>query len=185
MSQVLSSHLATVIREVASVLENFECQSALQLVQAVSQASKIVTCGAGRMGLMARAFAMRLKHLNRDAYHIGDCNVPRIGPGDLLVACSGSGETKTVLTLVETAKFSGASVALLTTRESSSMEKLADIKIILPAPSKVENGVVSMQPMTTLTEQSTLLFLDGLILMLMDQLRETNETMKTRHSILE
>lgn len=168
-----------VIQEVQGTLRAIDQEQVEKLVDEILRARTIVTCGAGRMGMMAKAFAMRLSHLGLVAYHIQDCNTPAINKGDLLIAASGSGETKTICVLVEAAKKNGAKVALLTTRTVSSMARLADTITLMPAP------LQSIQPMTTLTEQSSLLFFDTLTLLLMQKMEQTHEMLKMRHSILE
>ena len=137
------------------------------------------------MGMMARSFAMRLAHLNLQAYNLGDSNVPRIQKNDLLLVCSGSGETRTILELVKIARENQAQVGLVTAMLQSSMSSYADLLVQIPAPSKVAKENNSIQPMTTLNEQCLLIFLDTLVLLLMQKLDQTGEHMKTRHSILE
>ncbi len=176
-----------IVQEIQTILERIDQKQITELMEEILQAKMIVTCGAGRMGMMAKAFTMRLSHLGLTAYHIQDCNTPAIGKGDLLIASSGSGETKTICVLVEAAKKNGARVALLTTRSVSSMARLADTITLMPAPSKIleDRNVASIQPMTSLTEQSSLLFFDTLILLLMQQMGQTHDMLKMRHSILE
>ena len=130
---------------------------------------------------------MRLNHLALKAFHINDCNVPRIGTDDLLLVCSGSGETKTILELVKVASEHEAQVALVTSRSTSSMADLADVKVLLPAQAKITHSkmVSSIQPMTSLMEQTCLLFLDILVLVLMDEMQQHHDLLKSRHSILE
>lgn len=176
-----------VLNELSNVLKAVDETQVQALIDAIIQAERIVTCGAGRMGMMAKAFAMRLGHLGLTAYHIQDCNTPRINQDDLLLICSGSGETKTILALAEIAKHHNARIALVTARPHSSMASLSDLYVVLPAPSKVDphTQAASVQPMTTLTEQSSLLFFDTIALLLMQKLAQTPEMLKNRHSVLE
>lgn len=81
---------------------------------------------------------MRLGHLGMQSWFLGDSTVPGIGKGDLLVVSSGSGETKTILDLVEIAKKNGTGILLVTGNPESSMGKLADNVITLVAPSKTK-----------------------------------------------
>ena len=53
----------------------------------------IFILGAGRSGLMARGFAMRLVHIGYTVYVIGETITPSIQAGDVLVSVSGSGKT--------------------------------------------------------------------------------------------
>jgi 6-phospho-3-hexuloisomerase len=137
--------------------------------------------------MVARGFAMRLTHMGMQSYFVGDSNVPSIGNGDLLLACSGSGETQTIFDLVEIAKSNQAKIALITGNRDSRMGKLADLIVEIKAPSKTKavDGLISIQPMVTLNEQCLYLFFDALVLRLMEELNEEQDKMWSRHSNLE
>ncbi len=173
--------------EMKVVLESLQEEQVIGLIADIIRAKKIVVCGAGRVGMATRSFGMRLKHLGRDAFTLGDSVVPSIGSGDLFLVSSGSGETQTIYDLVEIAKKNGARVALVTGNPESRMGKLADTIVEIKAPSKTKpvEGFSSVQPMTTLNEQCLFIFYDALVLVLMDLLEETHETMWARHSNLE
>jgi 6-phospho-3-hexuloisomerase len=49
--------------------------------------------GAGRSGLVAKAFCMRLMHLGLPAHPVGETATPALRRSDVLVVASGSGET--------------------------------------------------------------------------------------------
>lgn len=68
----------------------------------------------------------------------------------------------------------------------STLDKLSDCSIIIPAPSKKQkdNDFYSVQPMASLFEQSVLLTGDTIILTMMEQGPNGNE-MFHRHSNLE
>ena len=70
--------------------------------------------GAGRSGLVAKAFAMRLMHLGFQAFVVGETITPSLSKGDIMVIFSGSGRTKTVADIAETAKEIGAKICLIT-----------------------------------------------------------------------
>ena len=67
------------------------------------------------------------------------------------------------------------------------MAELAENKLLIKAPSKTKDisGFKSIQPMTTLNEQSLGILFDCIVLQIMDALGETHETMWDRHSNLE
>jgi len=158
------------------------------LVRAVSAAPRVFVAGAGRSGLVAQSFAMRLMHLGKSVHVIGDATTPGIGPGDLLVVGSGSGSTPSLVTAAGNARSLGARIALLTIRADSPIARLADIVLTIPAPTpKIEVGTdfASGQPMGSLFEQALFLTFDALILMLMDLEGISGEDMFTRHANLE
>ena len=184
---MIKEQIKTILGEIDLVLTKASDAEVQALCNAVVGANKIIVCGAGRVGMAARGFAMRLGHLGLRAFMVGDATVPSIGSGDLFLVCSGSGETQTIFDLVEIAKKNGAKIALITGNVTSRMGKLADVIINIQAPSKVKpvEGFKSVQPMTTLNEQCLGIFFDAVVLELMSSMNETHETMWTRHSNLE
>src|SRR5213596_2839521 len=68
---------------------------------------RIFVTGLGRTGLMARGFAMRLMHLGRRVYHVGDVITPAIRRGDLLVICSRTGRSPVLVYYVDIARKAG------------------------------------------------------------------------------
>lgn len=176
-----------ILQEINMVLSTIDQKEVKELINEILSAKKIITIGAGRMGLVARGFAMRLGHLGLQSYTTADTTIPAIGKADLLIVCSGSGETQAIYDLAVIGKKHGVRICLLTGNPNSRISKLADIIVQIKAPSKVKSveGFESIQPMTTLNEQCLMIFFDALVLGLMKELNETNETMWSRHSNLE
>ena len=77
------------------------------LIDAYKRGARILVMGAGRSGLVGRAFAMRLLHLGYQVAVLGETIVPRIKEKDIVVAISGSGRTKLIVTAAEAAKSVG------------------------------------------------------------------------------
>jgi len=74
----------------------------------------------------------------------------------------------------------------ITANPDSRIGCLSDCIVEIKAPSKNKpNNLISIQPMTTLMEQSLFLFFDGLVLEIMEKLSINSDQMKLRHSILE
>lgn len=176
-----------ILLEIDHVLSKTEESEVSLFVDELIKAKTIVVVGAGRVGMAGRGFAMRLGHLGLRAFMIGDSTVPSIGSGDLLLVCSGSGETQTIYDLVEIAKKNNSRITLITGNPNSRMGELADVIVKIAAPSKTKSveGIVSIQPMTTLNEQCLGIFFDTVVLQIMDKLDESHETMWARHSNLE
>ena len=158
-----------------------------QMINQICLSEKIVVCGAGRVGMAIRGFGMRLAHLGLNAYSLGDSNVPSISTKDLLIVASGSGETQTIVDLVQIAQSNGSSIIAITGNVDSRIAKMATVIVKIEAPSKTKEviGFKSAQPMTTLNEQSLGIFFDAVTLELMDKMNETHDTMWARHSNLE
>jgi 6-phospho-3-hexuloisomerase len=157
---------------------------------------KILVMGAGRSGLVGRAFAMRLLHMGFTSYVLGDTIVPSVSQGDVVVAISGSGRTKLIVTAAETAKQVGATVVAVTTYPDSPLGRLADIVVRVPGRAKTSKmddyfarqilGVHEpLAPLGTLFEDTALVFLDGIIYALMKKLGVSEEQMRRRHANIE
>lgn len=151
-------------------------------------ADEIFVAGAGRSGLMARAFCMRLMHLGLRSYMVGEVVTPNLRNSGVLVICSGSGETKSLVSMAEKAVSIGAPIVLVTINPESTIGKMANVivKIEAPSPKAVKEGdIVSIQPMGNLFEQSLLLYLDIVIMVLMDRMNIDKNNMFSRHANLE
>lgn len=181
------------INEVADKLKLEEVRG---LVDAMIGANKIFIYGAGRSGLVGKAFAMRLMHLDFNVYVVGETITPAFEEGDLLIAISGSGETKTIVDAAEIAKQQGGKVVAITSYRDSTLGKLADVVVEIPGRTKtdVPTDYIARQmltqykwtaPMGTLFEDSTMVFLDGVIALLMATFQKTEKDMKRKHATLE
>ncbi len=175
-----------ILAELSRTTERMNDTEAEKLVDGMQRANKIFVAGSGRSGLMAKAFAMRMMHVGLDPYVIGETITPNLEANDMLIIGSGSGETKSLLSMTEKAKSIGATIALVTTNPTSSIAQLADITIEIPAQAKAEGtSGKSIQPMGSLFEQTMLLFYDALILRLMEQKGLDSNKMYGRHANLE
>ena len=103
----------TILQELSRTLTAVPPQKGEELADRICQAKRIFTAGAGRSGLAARAFAMRLMHLGYTAYVCGETTTPSLQADDLLLVVSGSGNTATLLCMAEKAKKLGAQLATL------------------------------------------------------------------------
>ena len=87
--------ITTILGEINQVIDGVEESQLTALVDILAQDKRIFVLGEGRSGLQGKGFAMRLMHIGREVYVIGETITPSIQPGDVLVAISGSGATKT------------------------------------------------------------------------------------------
>ena len=166
-------------------------------IEIITTADNIFVTGAGRSGLAAKAFAMRLMHLGLSSYVVGETISPAINAGDCILAISGSGETNTIVTAAKISKKRGAKVLALTSYPESSLGKLADGVIHVKGRTKVEvddenylkrqikGNYTSLTPLGTAFELTSLVFLDGLVSELMEAMGKTEEDLKNRHTVLE
>lgn len=177
-----------VLAELNQTLLQIAVDSSDAFVALLQEAPAVFCAGAGRSGFQMKGFAMRLMHLGIVSYVVGETTTPSIKQGDLLVIGSGSGETRSLVEYAQKAKSLGVRVALITIDAQSTIAHLADVVITIPSSSpkvKSPHEVVSKQPMASLFEQTEGIFLDIVIMMLMDVRKIDAGTMYERHANLE
>ncbi|MFZ1038605.1 MAG: 6-phospho-3-hexuloisomerase [Candidatus Bathyarchaeia archaeon] len=159
---------------------------------------KIFTVGMGRSGFVARSFALRLMNLGFNVYFLGETITPAAEKGDLLIAISGTGTTKMVLTASSAAKEIGAKVIAITSFPESPLSQLADLVVTVKGRTKAglprEEDYLARQiigerepltPLGSIFENNCMVFLDSLIVELMHRLGRTEADLKRRHATLE
>jgi 6-phospho-3-hexuloisomerase len=181
------SYTGEILKELERTLRLISDEEAEQLMDAILEAKQVFVAGAGRSGLMARSFAMRLMHMGINAYVVGETITPGVEKNDLLLVASGSGETQNLVSMAQKAKHLEARVALVTILPQSTLGQAADITVQIPAKPKddADVGNPSIQPMGSLFEQSLLLLFDAVILRIMEKKGLISSTMYGRHANLE
>ena len=171
------------------VIEDFENE--------ILKAENIFVTGAGRSGLAAKAFAMRLMHLGLSAYVVGETISPAIHKNDCIIAISGSGETNTIVSAAKIAKDRGSRVLAVTSYTESTLGQLTDSYLLVKGRTKQEvddenymkrqihGNYTSLTPLGTAFELTTLVFLDAIVSELMDKMQQTENDLRNRHAVLE
>jgi len=181
--------LEQILAEVAACVRQVSVQDLARAVDLMDSFPRIFVAGAGRSGLCMRALGMRLMHLEKTVYVVGETTTPSIVAQDLLILGSGSGRTTSLLAIAGQARRQGAKILLFTTDASSPLAELADYRVVIPAPSLKTtegiSGLISMQPLGTLFEQSMLILCDSLIVGLMQRTGINATQMFERHANLE
>lgn len=178
--------------------EEFLDEDAIDKFEEIIVNSKnIFVTGAGRSGLAAKAFAMRLMHLGLSAYVVGETISPAIYEDDCIIAISGSGETNTIVSAAKIAKNRGSKVLALTSYPESTLGQLADSYVLVKGRTKKEvddenymkrqihGNYTSLTPLGTAFELTTLVFLDAIVSELMEKMHQTESDLKARHTVLE
>jgi len=178
-----------ILDEMQRTLEAASPEGPERLTEAMLQSNRIYVAGGGRSGLMARALAMRLMHLGLSTYVVGETTTPAIQSGDLLVACSASGETQVTVLVSQVAREAGARVFAITATPDSPMARQADETIIIPAPSKrtgpQAHTEASAQYGGSLFEQCLLVLLDAVSADIGRRLGRGPKDLASRHANLE
>ncbi|NIR87001.1 6-phospho-3-hexuloisomerase [Candidatus Bathyarchaeota archaeon] len=182
-------------QEAVSALDSDQIEKMIQLILKARD-KKIFVVGIGRSGFVGRAFALRLMNLGFNVYFLGETITPAATEEDLIIALSGSGVTKIVLTASATAKEIGAKVVAVTSHRDSPLGKIADHVVEVKGRTKIarEEDYLARQilgereplsPLGSIFENNCMLFLDSLIVELMHRLGKTEEEMRRRHATIE
>ncbi|NUN48513.1 MAG: SIS domain-containing protein [Candidatus Brocadiae bacterium] len=184
----MNPHSRRILKEIDAVLRQVPATLIDRLAHLITAAERIFVAGEGRSGLMGRALASRLVHLGLRVHEASEITCPRIRGTDLMIALSGSGETRTTLEKMLSAREVDAKVVLITANADTRFGDAADILLLIPAPpppGRIARGIASGQPQRSLFEQSLLIVLDSTVLRLMELLEVTAEQMSRRHTNLE
>ena len=174
-----------VMQEINTVMGMVDEDQFTQAETVIKKNKRIFVLGAGRSGLMAKGFAMRLMHIGYTVFVIGETITPAIQPKDVLISVSGSGRTGSVLEPTEKAKQDGVKVVVVTSNGGSPLGQLGDTTIVVPGATKGGDGVQSIQLLSTLFDQSVHVTLDVLCLMLSRRDHVSNDAAKAEHSNME
>ena len=172
----LSELSGRILGELSSILQQVDENDAEKLVEGILSSGQIFITGMGRSGLIARSFAMRLMQMGLPVYLVGDTTTPAIAHGDLLIAISGSGETSITYYMASTAKRLGADVFLLTAQAESSIGDVSDLVLVLP------NAPQPALPLMSAFEDAAYIFLDAVVILIMEKTGVTFEEAPERDS---
>lgn len=164
---------------IAAAMEKVDWSSFVEMAQMLPRVQRTFLTGAGRSGLVARSFGMRLMHAGLTAFIPGETITPGTGAGDLLVAISCTGETGYTDYIARRARQLGAKVLVITADADSSLARDADKVLIVPAtaPDIVLRAAVF--------EHAVSLCLDAVFNVLSERLKVDMEEFRKRHANLE
>jgi 6-phospho-3-hexuloisomerase len=193
--QEMMQLMASKIRAIATTISDKDVDA---FITEILHARRIYVMGAGRSGLVAKGFAMRLMHLGFQSYVVGETITPALQKGDVIVIFSGSGKTKTVADIAETGKEIGAHICLITSNADSRIGKIADCKVIIEHQRddvkddaaefeirQVLGDHKSFAPLGTLFETTSMIFGDAVISRLMEITKTDESALKNRHANIE
>lgn len=181
-------------------IEELNMKEVEQFIELLLKArnKKVFVVGSGRSGFVGRAFALRLMNLGFNVYFLGETITPAAGKGDLLIAISGTGSTKIVLTAGNAAKEIGSTIVAVTSFPESPLGQIANHVVTLKGRTKMgwprEEDYLARQltgerqpltPLGSIFENNSMVFLDSLIVELMHRLGTTEEDLKRRHATIE
>ena len=138
--------------------------------------------GAGRSGIIGRAFAMRLVQTGLTAYVIGESVTPIVRKGDAVFILSGAGESQSSTQTANIVRREGAELIVLTARATSKLAHAATLLLSLEFPEDADRRRYA--PLGTLFESSSLRLTDAIVAELMRVRHESEESMRRRHAIM-
>lgn len=179
-----SRHIQEAAADLARVLKRVRAREIKAFGKAILESNRVFVTGLGRTGLMARGFAMRLMHLGRQVFHVGDVITPAIAKGDLLVICSRTGRSQVLSHYIRIARRAKARVAVVTASPDSQAAERAHVVL------SIDDGPVRRKgrpppPLGSLFEQALLIVLDQVVLDLMQVLDLTEQDMARIHTEFE
>ena len=193
----MKDSIQAILNNIENAVEYLDEETIEEFENVIISAKNVFVTGAGRSGLAAKAFAMRLMHLGISAYVVGETISPAIYEKDCIIAISGSGETNTIVSAANIAKSRGAKVLAVTSYPDSTLGQLADGYLFVKGRTKQEvddenymkrqihGNYTSLTPLGTAFELTTLVFLDAVVSKLMDKMHQTESDLKNRHAVME
>jgi len=187
--------IKNILENIDKILSEVDQTEIKKFIETLIHSRNIFLVAAGRSGLVARAFAIRLMHLGFNVYVVGETVTPSVKPGDLVIAISGSGKTSSTLVVAKTAKEQGLAVISITSYEDSPLAQSSDFIVkIKGRGGLLSNDYTSRQltgehepltPLGTLFELSSLIFLDSVIAQLMKIYNKKEQDLREKHANLE
>ena len=191
----LISSMELMSKHIHGASNELEVENIKKVLSDIINAECIFVMGAGRSGLVAKAFAMRLMHLGFCVYVVGESTTPAVKDSDVVFAISGSGETRSISDLGKIAKEIGSTLITVTSNRDSKLGKLADTIALIPGRTKEDAGgylerhmrgdYSHLTPLGTSFEVTTLVFLDAVIAELIYITGASEDDLKSRHTTLE
>ena len=193
---VIHTRMEKLTQKIEEQLHTIDQKSIDQFVESLINTKRIFIAGAGRSGLVAKAFGMRLMHLGFTVYVIGEVITPAINKDDLLIIVSGSGQTLSVVVAARIAKKKGVKVVGITSNPDSDIGKISDVIVQIKGrrPDDAKRDYEARQlignhepltPLGTLFELSAMVFLDSIIDELMLRYQKSEDELRKLHADLE
>jgi 6-phospho 3-hexuloisomerase len=171
-----------IAERVTAALDRLEPSAIAAAVNVLARAPAIFVYGAGRSGIIGRAFAMRLVQLGLTAYVIGESVTPIVRRGDAVFILSGRGESSSSIQTANIVRREGAELIVFTARASSKLAHIATALLTLDFPEDAERP--QLAPLGTLFESASLRLTDAIVAELLRARGETEESMRRRHAIM-
>jgi len=192
-----ADEILTGARRAIDELDDVQVEKMIQMILDAKD-KKIFVVGMGRSGFVGRAFALRLMNLGFNVYFLGETITPAAEKDDLVIAISGTGMTKLVLSATTAAKEIGTRIVAITSYKDSPLGQMADLLVLIKGRTRMgwprEEDYLARQilgereplsPLGSIFENNCMVFLDGLIVELMYRMKKNENDLKMRHATIE
>lgn len=184
----MSDPFRQALEELGTALAGVDPRQIDHACRLIEEADTIVLYGAGREGLMMRAFCMRLFHMGLKVAMVGDMTTPPLGRGDLFIASSGPGTLGTARELMHLARDAGAEVLLVTAHPDAALAPHAGHLLVIPGQTMANDqsaAASAILPMGSVFEGAMFLLFEIMVARLKESNGITAEMMRARHTNIE
>lgn len=177
----------SVLDELGRALGAVDPETVEKFAAAVLEADQVYFVGVGRVLLSLQMICKRFAHLGIKAHYVGEITEPAITDQDLLIVGSGSGASLFPLAIAKKAHSIGAKIVHIGSNPNSEMKDLCAFMVRIPVRTKnyLDDEIDSVQPMTSLFEQSLLLFGDIVAKMIIEERNVDMKALWKCHANLE
>lgn len=195
--EILRNTVQKIAKHAIEAIDKVDEAELEMMISKIMDASSVFIVGTGRSELIGKAFAMRLMHLGFSVYVVGETITPAVKPEDVVIAISGSGETRSIADLGKIVKDIGSTLITVTSKKESTLGRISDIVMILPSKTKndldaggylernLRGDYKNMPPLGTSFEITSLIFLDSIIAQLITLTGASEAELKSRHTNIE
>ena len=178
-----------VLGEITEALNIIDEEETKILINKIRCARRVFFVGVGRVLLSLQAIVKRLNHMHIDAYYVGQIDEPEITKDDLLIVASGSGNSIFPVAIAKKAKEISKDIKIIHigSNPNGKVSEYSDFMVRIPVKTKegLIDEIESEQPMTTLFEQTLLIYLDIVCKLVNNGRFYTEEQLKSHHANLE
>ncbi len=167
---------------IASTQQFMDPEQTERIVNELIAAKRVLFCGIGNSGLIAKEFNSRIERMGIDSVAITDAHAmvmksALLREEDVFMCFSYTGKTQSVMDATQQAKECGARVIVITTNDSEELTALAD-EVVL-----ISNHVFVDDEKFINTQISSLFYLDVLTYRLLEDPKLMEQRKKTLHAL--
>ena len=186
----MKSSIKAIIGNIVSAEEFLDADSIDRFENIIIESKNVFVTGAGRSGLAAKAFAMRLMHLGYYVYVVGETITPWINDGDIIITVSKSGKSNSITEIIGDSELDNVKFLSICGSEDCDLAGISDAKIIIESlPQNCIELEGDLDPLELILmgcafEISAFIILDALVCELMQNLNLREKDLKDYHDVL-